>query len=212
MRVLFLRKRECAHSDKAERYLRLLFDEVFAESGSSLDSDLALIEYDALFAFRSHIIVRKNLLDKVRIALNFHPGPPERPGIGCVNFAIAEGDSTYGATCHYITEEVDAGPIVSVSRFPIHATDSVESLLGRTYDYLLCQFYNAASAIADGQAPESCGEQWARKATRKKDLESLREIPADCDDPDRLIRATSFPGYPPFVTAHGRRWYLSSPE
>lgn len=208
MRALFLRKQGCAHSDRAERYLRLLFDDVFTDCGTSLDPDLGLIDYDALFAFRSHIIVRKPLLDRSKVALNFHPGPPERPGIGCVNFALAEGDSTYGGTCHHIIEEVDAGPIVSVSRFPILPSDTVASLLDRTYDYLLCQLYDAATAVAEGRSLALCGENWSRKATRKKDLDSLREIPADCDDPDRLIRATSFPGYPPFMTAHGRRWVL----
>ena len=45
--------------------------------------------YDYIFSFRSFIILRKNLIKKAKYAaINFHPGPPEFRGIGCLNFAI----------------------------------------------------------------------------------------------------------------------------
>ena len=54
-----------------------------------------------------------------KIAINFHPGPPEYPGIGCTNYAIYNEDKNYGVTCHIMTDKIDDGLILSVNRFKI---------------------------------------------------------------------------------------------
>lgn len=209
MRLLFLRRDGCEHSDKAEDYLRRLFDDVVVRCstgiGAKLDDEVRNLEIDAVFAFRSHVIVPRWLIERARVCLNFHPGPPERPGIGCVNFALMEGDEQYGSTCHYIVEEIDAGPIVSARHFPIAEKDNVASLLSRSYDYLLCQLYDVAPAVAAGELPEPCGVTWMRKATRKADLDRLLEIPLDCSPEQmrRHIRATTFGEFGPHVTVNG---------
>ena len=212
MKLLFLRRADCDYSDRAEARLRELFDEVEVIRSSGIGDKLPeqVRDYpaDALFAFRSHIIVPGWLIERTPVCLNFHPGPPERPGIGCVNFALFEGDSHYGSTCHYIVEEVDAGPIVSVRRFPITAEDTIGSLLKRSYEELLDQLYEVAPTVAEGRKPDSCDEQWARKATRKKDLDRLFEIPLDAD-PDmmkRQIRATLFGDFRPYIVVNGVRF------
>lgn len=215
MNLLFLRRADCDHSDKAERYLRQLFLNVTVvcstRIGDKLPDEVANGTFDALFAFRSHIIVPKSLIERTRVCLNFHPGPPERPGIGCVNFALYEGDEQYGSTCHYIVEEIDAGPIVSVSRFPIDRTDDVASLLARSYDYLLCQLYDVAPVVASGMKPASCPARWTRKATRKKDLDTLMTIRADAsqDEIGRIVRATTFGDFGPWITIDGDRYRIT---
>jgi methionyl-tRNA formyltransferase len=214
MRLLFLRKQECDHSDKAEGYLRQLFDEVTvvrsAKIGDRLPHDIRDRHFDAVFAFRSHIIIPDSLIDASQVCLNFHPGPPERPGIGCVNFALYEGDQQYGSTCHYVVKEIDAGSIVSVKRFPIHDSDTVATLLTRSYDYLLCQLYDVAPLVASGARPEPCGEQWTRKATKKKDLDALMNVHPDASpaEVERIIRATTFGDFGPHVTIKGTKFRL----
>jgi methionyl-tRNA formyltransferase len=214
MRLLFLRRSDCEHSDKAEQYLRLLFDSVTVvhsrKIGDRLPEELGAAGFDALFAFRSHIIIPRGLIERTKVCLNFHPGPPERPGIGCVNFALYEDDEQYGSTCHYIVEQVDAGPIVSVKRFPIDRNDDVASLLGRSYDYLLCQLYDVAPIVASGAKPEPCGEQWTRKATRKKDLDKLMTVAPDApaDEIERVVRATTFGNFGPHMTTGGTTFRL----
>jgi len=214
MRLLFLRKQDCQHSDKAESYLRQLFDEVTvvrsSKIGDRLPESIRDSRFDALFAFRSHIIIPDWLIAATKVCLNFHPGPPERPGIGCVNFALYEGDEHYGSTCHFVVGEIDAGPIVSVKRFPIDDSDTVASLLTRSYDYLLCQLYDVAPAVASGAVPDACDEQWTRKATRKKDLDALMEIRADApaEEIERIVRATTFGDFGPHLTINGSRFRL----
>ena len=209
MHLLFLRREDCGHSDKAEAYLRQLFERVTVvhsrKIGDRLPDSVRDSELDAGFAFRSHVIIPGWLIERVSVCLNFHPGPPERPGIGCVNFALYDGDEQYGSTCHYVVEEVDAGAIVSVKRFPIDETDTVASLLGRSYDYLLCQLYDVAPLVASGVRPEPCGEQWTRKATRKRDLDALMRISPDASaaEVERIVRATTFGDFGP--TIEGKR-------
>ena len=44
---------------------------------------------DYLFSYRSHLILSKKIIDKIKIAaINFHPGTPKYRGIGCTNFAF----------------------------------------------------------------------------------------------------------------------------
>jgi methionyl-tRNA formyltransferase len=214
MHLLFLRRAECSHSDKAEQYLRLLFDTVTVvpsnRIGDRLPEDLREAPVDAVFAFRSHIIIPGWLIEHTKVCLNFHPGPPERPGIGCVNFALYEGDELYGSTCHYVVEEIDAGPIVSVERFPIDRKDTVASLLSRSYDYLLCQLYDVAPVVASGTRPKPCNEVWTRKATRKKDLDALMSLSADASpaEIERVVRATTFGDFGPHVTIDGTKFRI----
>ena len=212
MHLLFLRRADCGHSDKAEQYLRLLFDEVTvvqsSRIGDRLPEELRETAVDALFAFRSHIIIPSWLIERASVCLNFHPGPPERPGIGCVNFALYEGDEQYGSTCHYVVEEVDAGPIVSVKRFPIDRNDTVASLLSRSYDYLLCQLYDVAPIVAAGTKPAAIDERWTRKATRKKDLDALMDVSPNASPAEiaRVVRATTFGDYGPHMTIDGTKF------
>jgi methionyl-tRNA formyltransferase len=214
MHLLFLRRDDCAHSDKAEAYLRQLFGQVTSvrstKIGDRLPDELRNERFDALFAFRSHIIVPSWLIEQSKLCLNFHPGPPERPGIGCVNFALYEGDKEYGATCHYIVEEIDAGAIVSVKRFPIADNDSVASLLSRSYDYLLCLLFDVAPIVAAGIEPAPCGEKWTRKATRKKDLDALMQLRLDAPAEviERVVRATTFGDFGPHVTINGTKFRI----
>lgn len=216
--ILLLRRKGCGHSDRAERFLRLLFGNVTTvESsgpGERIPAELLDRPVDVILAFRSHIIVRPEWLAKASISLNFHPGPPERPGTGCINFALFEADERYGSTCHYMDEGIDSGPIVDVRYFAIHPADDVASVLERTYDYMLCQFYDVVQRVAEGVRPAPLPVSWGRTATRKRDMDQLREVRPDVDAGTlvRQIRATSFGPYRPFITLHGRRFTLDSDD
>lgn len=74
-------------------------------------------------------ILPEHLLERAKVAsVNFHPGPPEYPGIGCTNFAIYNQEVIFGMTCHHMATRVDTGKIVAVRRFPLFPTDTVLSL------------------------------------------------------------------------------------
>lgn len=87
-------------------------------------------------------IVKEDLLKIPKHgALNCHPGIlPRYRGCTCVEWAIYE-DEPVGATCHFVTPEIDAGDIVLKETMPV--------LRGETYlDMRLRMFYFCAKLMA----------------------------------------------------------------
>ena len=63
---------------------------------------------DILVSYLSPWIIPGKILDKTKLwNINFHPAPPEYPGIGCFNFAIYNREKSYGVTAHLMAEKVD---------------------------------------------------------------------------------------------------------
>lgn len=64
--------------------------------------------------------------------LNIHPSLlPKYQGVKTHARAIAAGDTVHGATVHFVTEELDGGPIVLQARVPIFPEDDESSLAER---------------------------------------------------------------------------------
>jgi phosphoribosylglycinamide formyltransferase 1 len=61
--------------------------------------------------------------------LNIHPSLlPKYPGLNTHQRAIDAGDTQHGATVHYVTEDLDAGPIIDQARCHIEKTDTADIL------------------------------------------------------------------------------------
>lgn len=131
-------------------------------------------------------------------AINFHPGPPEYPGIGCTNFALYEGAVEYGVTAHLMEKTVDSGRILGVRRFPIDPHDSVFTLTERAYAELLLLFEEIIGTILSTDELPTCGEVWKRRPFTRRELEDLcrMDIHMPQEEIDRRIRATTYPGMP----------------
>nr|MBP8125912.1 phosphoribosylglycinamide formyltransferase [Aeromonadaceae bacterium] len=56
---------------------------------------------------------------------------PKYQGVKTHARAIAAGDTVHGATVHFVTEELDGGPIVLQARVPIFPEDDESSLAER---------------------------------------------------------------------------------
>jgi methionyl-tRNA formyltransferase len=169
-----------------------------------------------IISYLSPWIVPKYLLDRARIAsINFHPGPPEYPGIGCTNFAIYNNEPFYGVTCHHMDLKVDIGKIIAVRRFPLFKTDAVFSLTQRCYSYLLTLFYDIFSLIVENKTLPSSSELWKRKPYTRAELNDLCRIKPEMsnDEISRRIRATTFPGKPgAFIEINGVKFAYTSNE
>jgi methionyl-tRNA formyltransferase len=150
------------------------------------------------------------LLNRAQVAsINFHPGPPEYPGIVCTNFAIYNSESTYGVTCHHMASTVDTGKIIAVKRFPLYPTDTVLSLTQRCYVYILTLFYEIASELYFGNSLPSCNETWKRKPYKRVELNELCKINRDMDTEEikKRIKATTFPNAPgAYIEIDGMRF------
>jgi phosphoribosylglycinamide formyltransferase-1 len=64
--------------------------------------------------------------------LNIHPALlPAFPGLDTHARALESGVKEHGASVHFVTEEVDGGPVIVQARVPVHADDTVETLSER---------------------------------------------------------------------------------
>jgi phosphoribosylglycinamide formyltransferase-1 len=64
--------------------------------------------------------------------LNIHPSLlPAFPGVDAQGQAVAHGVKVAGCTVHFVTEELDAGPIVLQAAVPVRPDDTGETLAAR---------------------------------------------------------------------------------
>lgn len=157
------------------------------------------------------IIPPQSLQSAAAGAVNFHPGPPEYPGIGCTNFALYERAREFGVTAHHMNPKVDTGAVIAVRRFPILDEDSVHSLTMRCYEHIEALFRAVFEAFFKTGAWPVSTESWTRPPFRRKQLDELCRITPDMSPEEiaRRARATTYPGMPgPFVEIAGRRFEL----
>ena len=155
--------------------------------------------YSYIVSYLSPWIIPSWLLKKAHItAINFHPGPPEYPGIGCTNFAIYNGESHYGVTCHHMEPQVDTGKVIAVKRFPVYESDSVYSLTMRCYIMIGSLFFEIMDLVLKDAPLPLANENWTRKPYQRKELEELCKLDSKMskEEINRRIKATTFPGAP----------------
>lgn len=65
-------------------------------------------------------LIKEPLLSKPKIFLNFHPAPlPEYPGGDPYSKAVFDQVTSWGVTCHHMTDKYDEGQIYKESRFDV---------------------------------------------------------------------------------------------
>jgi len=166
LRILFFGKAEDWSCQRAAEYLCLHVTRsriYFGKRGDLFPAVDRGEDFDYVISYLSPWIIPEELLKRARCAaINFHPGPPEYPGIGCTNFAIYEGVAAFGVTCHHMASKVDTGPIIRVLRFPVYPTDTVLSLTQKCYGYIAYLFYEIADLIVGGKSLPESDERWSR--------------------------------------------------
>lgn len=210
--VLFLGKAGDVHCARALEFCCERFNSVSTGLGSWGDPlPPAAAEWtgDHIISYLSRWVVPADLLARAKkSAINFHPASPDYPGIGCNNFALYENASQYGVTCHHMAANVDTGRIIAVRRFPIHQTDDVAALLGRTYENQLALFEEIISGIAESRPLPESSEQWKRKPFTRREFNELFVIRPEMTHEEiaRRIRAVSFGEYQPYMEIAGYRF------
>ena len=67
--------------------------------------------------------------------INLHPSLlPSFPGLDAIGQAWRRGVKVTGCTVHYVTSEVDGGPIIDQSAFRLESGDTLESLTIRMHE------------------------------------------------------------------------------
>jgi methionyl-tRNA formyltransferase len=145
LKILFIGKENDTNSRRAGDFVSLHFKNTTILTGKRVDDfpeDATKWKGDIIISYLSQWIIPSAVLENASVAaLNFHPGPPEYPGIGCTNFAIYNREKIFGVTCHHMAAQVDTGRIVAVKRLPLFENDTVYSITRRCYAIILALFY-----------------------------------------------------------------------
>lgn len=93
--------------------------------------------------------------------INLHPSLlPKYRGLDTHARVLASGDAVHGATVHFVTEELDAGPPIVQYRMPVRGEDTAESLAARVHagEYLILP--QATAWLATGRLELREGAAW----------------------------------------------------
>ncbi|MCK5770152.1 phosphoribosylglycinamide formyltransferase [Algiphilus sp.] len=81
--------------------------------------------------------------------LNIHPSLlPRHRGLHTHRAAIAAGDAEHGASVHFVTGELDGGPLIIQGRCSVEAEDDEQSLARRVLETVELRIYPQAVAWA----------------------------------------------------------------
>lgn len=219
-KLLFFGKKNDIYSKEIISFLNKKFNLIYILSSfpkENLDIRLKKINnIDFIFCFRSYHILRQDILSKVKYhSINFHPGPPEYRGIGCVNFAILDKAKFYGLTAHLIDQKIDHGKIINLRRLKIKKTDTVQELLTKTYKLQVLQIKKIVNHILkkrcniDKLIYENRKEKWSYKLYTRKDLNKLYVIKKNISKKNLKLRlkATITDKFKPYVILHKKKFY-----
>lgn len=149
-----------------------------------------------LITFSTNVIVPTEILQSLDYnCINFHPGPPSRPGYRPTGYALYEGDTEYGVTAHYMLEKVDSGPIVGARLFPLAPDALLIDVVKQSYLELARLFIALLPDLIRTSIPlQPNGMQWGMKTATRAEYESIRRIPRDVSDVELRNRFRCFDG------------------
>ncbi|MFZ4834559.1 phosphoribosylglycinamide formyltransferase [Rouxiella sp. Mn2063] len=92
--------------------------------------------------------------------LNIHPSLlPKYPGLHTHRQAIENQDEVHGTSVHFVTEQLDGGPVILQAKVPVFAEDNIEELQARVqtqeyniYPLVVSWFVDGRLIMRDGQA------------------------------------------------------------
>lgn len=160
-------------------------------------------------------MLNANFIRKAKIAaINFHPGPPQYRGIGCVNFALYNLEKYYGATAHLIEKKVDSGKILDLKLFKIPKNSTISEILKKTYEVQIKQFNKLINKLINENYDLKKFNQkyrWSSKLYLRKDMEKLYKIDKHINKKEliRRVRATNTKKYKPYIMVHGYKFVLN---
>lgn len=116
--------------EKTEALSRAEYDQQLLQAITAAKPDLIVL---AGFMY----ILGKQLIDAYpNKIINIHPSLlPKYPGLHTHRKVIANGDKQHGLTIHYVTAELDAGPIIMQKQIDVMDSDDEESLAARLLPY-----------------------------------------------------------------------------
>lgn len=164
-------------SDGAEEFANshLLLRQVVRHDRSDTHLKESLYPADVLLNFLSAPKVPASELRRFDKAINFHPAPPEYPGVGSASLAIYDRRPTHGTTAHLMTDVLDAGRVLRVRRFPVDRAWGYKALWERSLEECLALFKDVVATLATNASfNTNLADGWKRKAITRAQFEKHR--------------------------------------
>jgi phosphoribosylglycinamide formyltransferase-1 len=93
--------------------------------------------------------------------LNIHPSLlPRYRGLHTHQRVLEAGDAEHGASVHFVTAELDGGPLVLQSRVPVQPADTESTLSARVQATEYIIYPRVIGWIADGRLTWQAGRVW----------------------------------------------------
>jgi phosphoribosylglycinamide formyltransferase-1 len=106
--------------------------------------------------------------------LNIHPSLlPRHKGLHTHRRVLEAGENEHGASVHYVSADLDGGPVICQARVAVLATDTEETLAARVLTREHEIYPMAVGLIADGRVQLQDGGVWL-------DGQPLAEPLSDC--------------------------------
>lgn len=106
--------------------VRADFDRALLERVAAAGAELVVL------AGFMRILSAEALADWTGRIINIHPSLlPKYRGLHTHERALAAGDTEHGASVHFVTPELDGGPLIAQVRMPIQPSDTPEALAAR---------------------------------------------------------------------------------
>ena len=223
LKILFFGRKDCNFSKKISLELKKLSNNtkvvLSIKQGEKITKNILNWRGDYIFCFRSFFILPTKLINNASIAaINFHPGPPEYRGIGCINFAIFNNEKKYGATCHLISKKIDSGKIIDVKRFNIKEKDNIDSLLKKTYKTQIIQFKKVIKKIKKQIKNRTdfnkilIKKKWSKKFYTKKKLNDLyllnKTFKINNEDLKKYFKSTITKNFSPYLKIKDKKFLI----
>ena len=112
--------------------------------------------------------------------LNIHPSLlPRHKGLDTHARALAAGDAEHGASVHFVTPELDGGPVIVQAVTALHAGDTVDGVKSRVHALEHRLYPLVAGWLARGRLQWRDGRAWldGRELSHPLRFPSLEEIP-----------------------------------
>lgn len=219
-KILFLYKKDCVYSLKLLNFIKKKF-KVFFFNDVKFKSFLSInpkIKFDFIISFRNQYILNKKILKKATTAaINFHPSLPKYRGIGCINFALLNGEKNFGSTVHLMDEKIDHGKIISVKSFKIDKNKNLDQI----YNQAIQTMYNQAKEILkkissdNNYLSKKVKEKkfrWSKKIYSRKDLNNLYRININITKINlrKILKATVTKKFKPYIKLYDYKFYINS--
>ncbi len=128
----------------------------------ALDGELNAIGFDLiLLAGFMRVLSPEFTARHAGRTLNIHPSLlPKYRGLHTHRRVLEAGDTQHGASVHFVTAELDGGPVVLQSRLPVLGGDTEDSLAARVLATEHVIYPRTIGWIADGRLQWRDGRPW----------------------------------------------------